>query len=71
MFTHYDRAYIGRLCEQAGLYQRALEHYTDVNEIKRVLNLSTSGGANALSPEFLLSYFGSISKDGIIFANIF
>lgn len=27
MFSHYDRNHIARLCENAGLYQRALEHY--------------------------------------------
>lgn len=37
MFTHYDRPYIAQLCEKAGLYQRALEHYTDINDIKRVI----------------------------------
>ena len=37
MFSHYDRAYIGGLCEQAGLYQRALEHYTELQDIKRVI----------------------------------
>lgn len=37
MFHHYDRAYIATLCEQAGLYQRALEHYTDIFDIKRAI----------------------------------
>lgn len=27
MFTHYDRTHVAKLCENAGLYQRALEHY--------------------------------------------
>jgi hypothetical protein len=27
MFSHYDRTHVARLCENAGLYQRALEHY--------------------------------------------
>lgn len=59
MFSHYDRAYIGRLCEQSGLAQRALEHYTDVSDIKRVLQNS---GAS-MNPEFLLSFFGSVSRE--------
>eukprot|EP01035_Chromulina_nebulosa_P020076 gene20076-26070_t len=58
MFSHYDKPYIGRLCEQAGLFQRALEHYTDIADIKRVLANSSS-----LSPEFLLTFFGSISRE--------
>lgn len=61
MFTHYDRPYIGRLCEQAGLFQRALEHYTDINDIKRIVGISAG-----LTPDFLLSYFGSISKEGAL-----
>jgi clathrin heavy chain len=60
MFTHYDKAHIGRLCEQAGLLQRALEHYTDLGDIKRVLN----GAGAAINPEFLLSYFGTVSREG-------
>lgn len=60
MFTHYDKAHIGRLCEQAGLTQRALEHYSDVTDIKRCL---LSGGG-AINPEFLLSYFGTVSREG-------
>ena len=37
MVTHYDRAHIAQLCEQAGLLQRALEHYTDIYDIKRAI----------------------------------
>lgn len=37
MFHHYDRAHIGQLCEKAGLLQRALEHFTDLYDIKRTV----------------------------------
>jgi clathrin heavy chain len=37
MFTHYDRLHIAQLCEKAGLLQRALEHYTDLKDIQRVI----------------------------------
>jgi clathrin heavy chain len=37
MFSHYDRVRIAQLCEQAGLSQRALEHYDEPEAIKRVL----------------------------------
>lgn len=37
MFSHYDRAAIGQLCEKAGLLQRALEHFTDLYDIKRTV----------------------------------
>ena len=56
MFTHYDKQSVGVLCEQAGLYQRALEHYTDPNDIKRVMNVS----GPSLNPDFSLNYFGSL-----------
>lgn len=36
-FTHYDKAVIAQRCEHAGLYQRALEHYTDIYDIKRIV----------------------------------
>merc|ERR1711871_292018 len=63
MFTHYDKAHIGKLCEQAGLGTRALEHYTDVTWVKRVLANIPQGTPNSVNPEFLISYFGSLSKE--------
>ena len=42
MFTHYDRQYIAKLCEGAGLSQRALEHYTDVE--KAIASSQTHNG---------------------------
>lgn len=56
MFTHYDRQRIAQLCEKAGLYQRALEHYTELNDIKRVMTNS-----HMINPEFLLNYFSTLS----------
>ena len=35
MFTHYDRPRIAMLCEKAGLVQRAMEHYENVDDVKR------------------------------------
>jgi clathrin heavy chain len=37
MFSYYDRPRIANLCEKAGLLQRALEHYEDIADIKRVI----------------------------------
>ena len=56
MFTHYDRAHIAQLCEKAGLLQRALEHYTDMYDIKRSVVHT-----HLLNPEWLVNYFGSLS----------
>jgi clathrin heavy chain len=58
MFTHYDRVYIGQLCEKAGLFQRALEHYTDLYDIKRVIIFT-----HLLNPEWLVKYFGRLSVE--------
>ncbi|KAJ1485283.1 hypothetical protein T484DRAFT_1794212, partial [Baffinella frigidus] len=53
--THYDRPSVGSLCERAALYQRALEHYVDLKDLKRVIVYSS-----AMQPEFLLEWFGSL-----------
>ncbi|XP_019489711.1 PREDICTED: clathrin heavy chain 2, partial [Hipposideros armiger] len=58
MFTHYDRAHIAQLCEKAGLLQRALEHYTDLYDIKRAVVHT-----HLLNPEWLVSFFGSLSVE--------
>ena len=37
IFTHYDRYTFGQLCEKAGLMKQALEHYTNIYDIKRTI----------------------------------
>lgn len=51
MFTHYDRAHIAQLCEKAGLLQRALEHFTDLYDIKRAVVHT-----HLLNPEVFFCY---------------
>ncbi|PWN29567.1 putative CHC1-clathrin heavy chain [Jaminaea rosea] len=58
MFTHYDRPRIANLCEKAGLLQRALEHYEDNADIKRVVVHS-----NLLNAEWLVGYFGRLTVE--------
>ncbi|KAE8748133.1 Clathrin heavy chain [Frankliniella occidentalis] len=58
MFTHYDRAHIAQLCEKAGLLQRALEHYTDLYDIKRAVVHT-----HLLSPDWLVNFFGTLSVE--------
>lgn len=58
MFTHYDKPHIAQLCEKAGLLQRALEHYTDIYDIKRAVVHT-----HMLNPDWLVNYFGSLSVD--------
>jgi len=58
ILTHYDRAHIGKLCERAGMWQRAAEHYTDINDIKRVFKNS-----HQMNPEFVVSYFSKLNQE--------
>uniref|UniRef100_A0A8C5CK67 Clathrin heavy chain n=1 Tax=Gadus morhua TaxID=8049 RepID=A0A8C5CK67_GADMO len=58
MFTHYDRPHVAQLCEKAGLLQRALEHFTDLYDIKRAVVHT-----HLLNPEWLVNFFGSLSVE--------
>ncbi|UZJ52670.1 hypothetical protein CBS101457_001990 [Exobasidium rhododendri] len=58
MFSYYDRPRIANLCEKAGLLQRALEHYEDQGDIKRVVVHS-----NLLNAEWLVEYFGRLTVE--------
>ncbi|KAL9558012.1 hypothetical protein MBANPS3_001112 [Mucor bainieri] len=58
MLTHYDKVVVGNLCEKAGLYQRALEHYTDIHDIKRIIPFT-----HQMNAEWLVNYFGNLSVD--------
>ena len=60
-FHHFDRAKIGALCERAQLYQRALELYSDIKDIKRVLAQSQQ-----LDPAFLVAFFANHSADHVL-----
>mmetsp|Transcript_21715 Transcript_21715/g.40605 ORF Transcript_21715/g.40605 Transcript_21715/m.40605 type:complete len:1699 (-) Transcript_21715:62-5158(-) len=61
MFSHYDRNHIAQLCEKSGLYQRALEHYTEIDDIKRVIVHTQS-----IAPEFLVDFFGTLTAEDCI-----
>mmetsp|Transcript_25743 Transcript_25743/g.76674 ORF Transcript_25743/g.76674 Transcript_25743/m.76674 type:complete len:1721 (-) Transcript_25743:262-5424(-) len=61
LFTHYDKKYIGQLCEKAGLHQWAAEHYQDTADIKRVLL-----HAHTMTPEFLTQYFSKMPPDNAL-----
>jgi len=61
MFSHYDRPRIAKLCEQAGLSQRALEHYEDPESIKRVIvNIVATP---TFSQDWLTGFFGRLSLE--------
>mmetsp|Transcript_26943 Transcript_26943/g.41276 ORF Transcript_26943/g.41276 Transcript_26943/m.41276 type:complete len:1727 (-) Transcript_26943:146-5326(-) len=58
ILTHYDRPHVGKLCERAGMWQRAAEHYTEIADIKRVFKNS-----HQMNPEFVVSYFGKLNAE--------
>ncbi len=58
MFHHYDKPTIAQLAEKAGLYQRALENYSDIKDIKRVIV-----NTNAIPADWLVSYFGKLNVE--------
>lgn len=58
MFSYYDRARIAQLCENAQLYQRALENSDDPAARKR--NIVRTDKLNA---EWLVGYFGRMSLE--------
>ena len=57
-FTYYDRDQVANYCEKAGLYGRALQNYTNMNDIKRViLNVAM------IPEEQIMETFGRFSED--------
>ncbi|PPR96846.1 hypothetical protein GOBAR_AA23821 [Gossypium barbadense] len=58
MFSHYDRPRIAQLCEKAGLYIRALQHYSEFPDIKRVIV-----NTHAIEPQSLVEFFGTLSRE--------
>lgn len=58
MFSYYDKPRIAQLCENAQLYQRALENTDDPAVIKR--NIVRT---DKLTPEWLNNYFGRLSLE--------
>ncbi|KAL2558245.1 Clathrin heavy chain 1 [Forsythia ovata] len=58
MFSHYDRPRIAQLCEKGGLYMRALQHYNELSDIKRVIV-----NTHAIEPQALVEFFGTLSHE--------
>ncbi len=56
--SHYDRPRIAQLCEKAGLYGRALQHYTELSDLKRCVSAT-----HAIEPNALVEFFGTLSKE--------
>ncbi len=61
MFSHFDRNRIATLCEQTGLYQKALELFEDPAAITCiVVNIAGTPNFNA---EWLVNFFGKLSVE--------
>ena len=58
--THYDRPRIAQLAEKAGLPLRALQHYADLADIKRVVVGAPPAGVD---PAALVEFCGTLSAD--------
>jgi clathrin heavy chain len=61
MLSHYDKALIGGLCEQAGLYQRALEHLSEPSDMVRALT-----GVPEVDPDWLVSYLSNVEQSSAV-----
>jgi hypothetical protein len=53
-----DGPRVAQLCEKAGLYMRALQHYTDVSDFKRCCV-----NTHAIEPQALIEWFGTLSRE--------
>ena len=58
MFSYYDKPRISQLCENAQLYQRALENTDDTAAIKRIIVQT-----DKLNADWLQQYFGRMSVE--------
>lgn len=58
MFSHFDKARIAELCENAGLLTRALDLTEDPSAIKRMIVHTEN-----LPEEWLINYFGRLSVE--------
>ena len=56
MFSYYDKPRIAMLCENAQLFQRALENTEDPAVVKRIIVRT-----DKLNPEWLVNYIGKLS----------
>merc|ERR1719271_1026294 len=61
MLTHYDRLRVAQLSEKAGLYLRALQHYTDLSDVKRVI-----ANAHAIDPAALTEFCGTLEPEWVV-----
>ena len=59
IFQHYDKPRVAQMCEQQGLVERALAHYSDPADIKRAV-VHTH---RLRDPNFLVNWFGTLAPE--------
>ncbi|OII73554.1 uncharacterized protein cubi_03352 [Cryptosporidium ubiquitum] len=57
LFTYYDKHAIATLCEKAGLFERALENFSDMRDIRRILGIA----CGSLNTDWLANYLSKLS----------
>ena len=58
ILTHYDRAHVGKLCKQRGMWQRATGHYTNIDDIQSVFK-----NHHQMDPEFVIDHFEKLNHN--------
>ncbi|KAF7458261.1 putative clathrin heavy chain [Cryptosporidium felis] len=56
LFSHYDRHAVAALCERAGLFERALENFSDMRDIRRILGAA----CGSLNTDWLANYLSKL-----------
>ncbi|EEA05514.1 clathrin heavy chain 1, putative [Cryptosporidium muris RN66] len=59
VYTYYDKHAIASLCEKAGLFERCLENYTDMRDIRRILSIS----CGSLNSDWLANYLSKLPSN--------
>ncbi|EKX72660.1 clathrin heavy chain, putative [Theileria equi strain WA] len=59
VLTHFDKPFIARLCEDAGLYDVALQYYSNASDLKRIV-VKSSG---TITPSVLEKALSSMAGD--------
>jgi len=57
LFTHFDRDAVAKMCETVGMYARALQNYTNVEDAKRVMLNS-----HVIPKEIMIEFFGRLNE---------
>lgn len=58
IWHQFDSFSVALMCERAGLFQHALEHFSDLSDVKRVIT-----NTHVINPDFILNYFSTIHPD--------